>query len=167
MKRLNSLSEVEKLSKKLQRKEKTVGLVVGSFDVLHMGHLNLFRLAKKHVDFLIIGLDNDRTITNTKGKARPINNYRRRRQFLQDISTVDYTFQIEKVFKHGDEDSFAYFTKLLNKVKPTHIFTHVPCDSLWKEKKELAKSTGVKFIPDRSKHVTHSSVILTKLQSEI
>lgn len=167
MTRLNSLSDVEKLSSKLQKKGKTVGLVVGSFDVLHMGHLNLFRLAKKHVDFLVVGLDNDRTITNTKGKARPINNYKRRNQFLQDISTIDYTFQIKKVFNHGDKDSFAYFSELLRKTKPTHMFTHVPCDGLWKEKKELAKSTGVVFIPDKSKHVTHSSVILAKLQSEI
>ncbi len=167
MKILASLSEVEKLSNNYQRKKKTVGLVVGSFDVLHMGHLNLFRCAKKHADILIVGLDNDKTITNTKGKNRPINNYRRRSQFLTDLSTIDYIFRINKVFKHGDKESFIYFTRLLNKIKPTHIFTHVPSDGLWKEKKELAKSTGVKFIPDKSKFVTHSSVILKKLQSEI
>ena len=143
-----------------------VGLVTGGFDVLHMGHLNLFRLAKKHCDILIVGLDHDKTLKTTKGENRPINNYQRRSQFLSDLSTVDYIFKINKVFKHGDDTSTSYFENLYKKIKPDFVFTHTATDSLSKRRKQLAKQTGIKFIPDRSKTVTYSSTIIKKLELE-
>jgi D-beta-D-heptose 7-phosphate kinase/D-beta-D-heptose 1-phosphate adenosyltransferase len=105
MKRLSSLRETSKISLKLQNRGKSVGIVVGGFDVLHLGHINLFKVAKRHVDFLIVGLDNDETLKLTKGKNRPINNYNRRSKFLSEITLVDYIFKIPKVFKHGDRNS--------------------------------------------------------------
>ena len=129
-----------------------------------MGHINLFRLAKKHVDCLIVGLDNDQTIKNTKGKTRPINNYKRRSQFLSELSSVEYIFQIDKVFKHGDETSFKYIAELFKSISPTHMFTSIKCDDLWKEKRKLAKSLGIKFIPEKTE-VTHTSEIIKILES--
>lgn len=149
-----------------REKQVKVGLVTGGFDVLHMGHLNLFRLAKKHCDVLIVGLDHDKTLKATKGENRPINNYQRRSQFLSDLSTVDYIFKINKVFKHGDDTSTTYFENLYRKIKPNFIFTHTATDSLSKRRKELAKLSGIKFIPDKSKIVTHSSTIIKKLELE-
>lgn len=167
MKKRVSIKEAEKLSKSLQKKGKTVGLVVGSFDIIHLGHINLFRCAKRHVSVLMVGLDNDATIRKTKGKKRPINNYKRRSELLSDLITVDKIFRIGKVFKHGDKESYNYFSNLLNKIKPTHTFTHAASDSLSNERKELAKAAGVKYIPDRSKFITHSSIILKALESEL
>lgn len=66
------------LTETYKKDNKTIGLVVGSFDVCHLGHLNLFRFAKKHIDILIVGLDHDETIKQTKGSNRPINNFERR-----------------------------------------------------------------------------------------
>src|SRR3989344_7054281 len=103
MKILNSLQKVIATCKRERETGTKVGLVTGGFDVLHMGHLNLFRLAKKHCDILIVGLDHDKTLKATKGENRPINNYQRRSQFLSDLSTVDYVFKINKVFKHGED----------------------------------------------------------------
>lgn len=131
-----------------------------------MGHLNLFRLAKKHCDILIVGLDHDKTLKATKGENRPINNYRRRSQFLSDLSTVDCIFKINKVFKHGDDTSTTYFENLYKNIKPTYVFTHTATDSLSKRRKQLTKQTGIIFIPDRSKIVTYSSVIIKKLELE-
>ena len=127
-----------------------------------MGHLNLFRLAKKHSDVLVVGLDHDKTLTATKGANRPINNYNRRSQFLSDLTTVDYIFKINKVFKHGDDTSTTYFENLYKKINPTFVFTHTATDSLSKRRRQLAKQTGIKFIPDRSKTVTHSTTIIKK-----
>lgn len=60
--KVTDLGELEELASKAKSENKKVGLVVGSFDILHMGHLNLFRLAKEYVDFLIVGIDHDETI---------------------------------------------------------------------------------------------------------
>jgi len=115
---------------------------------------------------LIVGLDHDKTLKATKGENRPINNYNRRSQFLSDLSTVDYIFKINKIFKHGDDKSTVYFENLYKKINPTFVFTHTATDSLSKRRKQLAKRTGIKFIPDRSKTVTHSTTIIKKLELE-
>lgn len=166
MKILNSLQKVIAIVKSTQKTGLKVGLVTGGFDVLHMGHLNLFRLAKKHCNILIVGLDHDETLKATKGQNRPINNYKRRSQFLSDLSTVDYVFKINKVFKHGDDTSITYFESLYRKIKPNFVFTHTVTDSLSKRRKQLAKQTGIIFIPDRSKTVTYSTTIIKKLELE-
>ena len=166
MKTLNSLGKVIEIVHSTKKAGGKVGLVTGGFDVLHMGHLNLFRLAKKHCDTLIVGLDHDKTLKTSKGETRPINNYNRRSQFLSDLSTVDYIFKINKVFKHGDDTSTTYFENLYRKIKPNFVFTHTATDSLSNRRKELAKQTGIKFIPDRSKTVTHSTTIIKKLELE-
>jgi len=163
---LSSLQKVITTVKSTKKTGLEVGLVTGGFDVLHMGHLNLFRLAKKHSDILVVGLDHDKTLRATKGENRPINNYKRRSQFLSDLSTVDYIFKINKVFKHGDDKSTAYFESLYKKINPTYVFTHTATDSLSKRRKQLAKQTGITFIPDRSKTVTHSTTIIKKLELE-
>ncbi len=43
-------------------------LVFGSFDMLHKGHLDFFRQARKHGDKLIAVVARDRTIKQLKGK---------------------------------------------------------------------------------------------------
>lgn len=166
MKILNSLTEVVEVVEKAKASDHKVGLVTGGFDVLHMGHLNLFRLAKKHSDILIVGLDHDKTLKATKGENRPINNYRRRSQFLSDLSTVDYVFKINKIFKHGDISSNIFFERLYSKVNPTYVFTHTATDRLSKRRRQIAKKTGIIFIPDRSKAITTTTDILKKLQLE-
>lgn len=166
MKTLNSLRKVMEVVNSSKKAGLKVGLVTGGFDVLHMGHLNLFRLAKKHCNILVVGLDHDKTLRASKGESRPINNYKRRSQFLNDLSTVDYIFKINKVFKHGDEKSTSYFENLYRKINPTYVFTHTATDSLSERRKELAKQTGIKFIPDKSKTVTTTTDILKKLELE-
>ncbi len=166
MEKIIPLRRVINLSKQLKQKGKTVGLVLGSFDILHMGHINLFRFAKKHADILIVGLDNDKTIRKTKGKRRPVNNFKRRSEMLSEICLVDYIFQIKKIYKSGDQDSQKHIGKLLGEINPTHIFTSTKCDELWEERKRLAESLGIKFMAEKSK-VMHTSDVLKALESEM
>ena len=133
MKNITTFEGAANFSKKVQKKGKTVGLVVGSFDILHLGHINLFRYAKKHVDILIVGLDNDRTIKLVKGDNRPINNFKRRSEFLSDLRTINKIFEIDIVSHHDSEEALDSFRKLVEK-----FFQHT--FSLTK----LAIITGVK-----------------------
>ena len=51
---------------------KTIGLVQGSYDLFHLGHLRYLLKAKSLCDFLIVALDSDEKIRKRKGSGRPI-----------------------------------------------------------------------------------------------
>ena len=44
-------------------------MVFGTFDILHQGHLDLFRQAREHGDFLIAVVARDRTVEEVKGEG--------------------------------------------------------------------------------------------------
>ena len=61
----------------------------GCFDVLHRGHIELFRYARSLGDELIVGIDTDKKVKKDKGKNRPINNLHDRMFMLQSIQYID------------------------------------------------------------------------------
>jgi len=64
----------------------------GTFDVLHMGHIELFREAKKLAGpsgKVIVGTDSDQRVRELKGPTRPINNLIDRVDFLRAIKYID------------------------------------------------------------------------------
>ena len=61
----------------------------GCFDVLHRGHIELFRYAKSLGDELIVGIDTDEKVKLDKGEDRPINNVQDRIFMLQSIKYID------------------------------------------------------------------------------
>ena len=71
--------------------QKTVWLN-GTFDVLHMGHINLFRHARKLAGpegKVVVGTDSDERVRELKGPTRPINNLFDRIDFLRAIKYID------------------------------------------------------------------------------
>ena len=77
----------------------------GCFDVLHRGHLELFRFARFLGDELIVGIDTDDKVKKDKGHTRPINNLQDRMFMLQSIKYIDKvipfdsTSELEKTIK--------------------------------------------------------------------
>ena len=61
----------------------------GCFDVLHMGHIKLFRRARQMGMKVIIGVDTDERIRQAKGEGRPVNDLHNRIDFLRSIKYVD------------------------------------------------------------------------------
>lgn len=51
---------------------KKIGLVQGSWDQFHFGHLRYIKKAKESCDYLVIGVDSDAKIRKRKGKNRPL-----------------------------------------------------------------------------------------------
>ena len=52
---------------------KTV-ITFGVFDLLHFGHINLFRRAKYYGDFLIVAVQDDNNVVANKPNTKLINN---------------------------------------------------------------------------------------------
>ena len=64
----------------------------GSFDVLHTGHIKLFRIARMLAGSkgtVWVGIDDDERITSFKGPSRPINTLQDRMMFLLSIKYID------------------------------------------------------------------------------
>ena len=167
MSKATTLNAAATFSKIMQGKGKKVGLVVGSFDILHLGHTNLFYFAKKYIDYLIVGLDNDKTIKLVKGKNRPINNYKRRSELLSALETVDKVFEIRRISHHDSEEALNNYRTIVIRISPTHIFTHKLCDNHWENKQKIAKEMKIKFLFDKSKKVTNSGTIIKLISAEL
>lgn len=52
--------------------------VAGAFDLFHIGHLDFLEQAKKHGEYLIVGLHTDPVVNNYKGSNYPIMNIHER-----------------------------------------------------------------------------------------
>jgi len=61
----------------------------GCYDILHVGHIALFKYAKSLGDKLIIGIDSDKRVKELKGNGRPFNNQDDRKEMLESIRFVD------------------------------------------------------------------------------
>lgn len=63
--------------------------VNGCFDILHPGHIELFKVAKSLGDRLIVGVDEDQKVRTDKGIDRPINTLSFRKTMLESIKYID------------------------------------------------------------------------------
>ena len=79
--------------------------VNGTFDILHMGHLELLEFAKSLGDFLVVAIDSDRRVRELKGPTRPINTEYERKQMLLAIRWVDRVYVFD-----SDAELVSYIT---------------------------------------------------------
>lgn len=66
-----------------------IAAVTGCFDILHIGHLRLIKFAAQNVDFVLVGLNSDKSIKLLKGERRPINNELDRKELLESIKYIN------------------------------------------------------------------------------
>jgi D-beta-D-heptose 7-phosphate kinase/D-beta-D-heptose 1-phosphate adenosyltransferase len=84
---LNNLTPVRA---RLRRQGKTVVFTNGCFDLIHAGHIRLFRFAKRRGDVLIVALNSDASIRKLKGPSRPVFPLRERLEILSAVADIDY-----------------------------------------------------------------------------
>ncbi|MDD4294999.1 MAG: adenylyltransferase/cytidyltransferase family protein [Candidatus Omnitrophica bacterium] len=73
---------------------KTIGKKIvftnGCFDIIHAGHIKVFREAKAKGDVLVVGLNSDISIQSIKGNKRPIIEQSARAEVIEALDMVDY-----------------------------------------------------------------------------
>jgi len=80
---------------------KKVVFTNGCFDILHQGHVRYLSEAKNCGDYLVVGLNSDRSVRNIKGKNRPLMSEGARAELLAALCFVD------GVVIFDDEDPLA------------------------------------------------------------
>ncbi|MEL7477640.1 MAG: D-glycero-beta-D-manno-heptose 1-phosphate adenylyltransferase, partial [Pseudomonadota bacterium] len=94
-----------------QRGEKIV-FTNGCFDILHAGHVRYLAQAKARGDKLVVGLNNDASISRLKGPERPINPLDERATVIGALASVDWVIPFGAVEENDTP------VKLIEQVKP-------------------------------------------------
>jgi D-glycero-beta-D-manno-heptose 1-phosphate adenylyltransferase len=76
-------------SRKLHRAGKIVVFANGAFDLLHVGHVRYLEAARREGDFLVVGVNSDRSVRESKGAGRPILPEGERAEIVAGMRCVD------------------------------------------------------------------------------
>jgi len=153
--------------KKLTDAHKALGhkivCTVGSWDMLHIGHLRYLIKAKKQGDILVVGADSDRAIKlYKKNKLRPIIPQEERMEMLMYQDCIDYVTLVDDV---DDNGNWQY--KLLKTITPD-VFV-ATTDSYPKKQiadiKRLVKKVIV--LPRQGESTSTSQIIENNIKSYI
>jgi rfaE bifunctional protein nucleotidyltransferase chain/domain len=68
---------------------KTIVFTNGVFDLIHVGHLRYLQRARALGDWLIVGLNSDRSVRAIKGPGRPITPENERAEIVVALACVD------------------------------------------------------------------------------
>lgn len=73
-----------------------IGLTFGTFDLLHVGHINILERTKKLCDYLVVGVSTDDLSLAKKG-VRPVYSQDERLKIVGSLRVVDYVFLEESL----------------------------------------------------------------------
>lgn len=82
------------------------GFTVGSFDLLHMGHIMMLEDCKTVCDYLIVGVQSDPTIDRPDSKNKPVQSLDERVKQISALKVVDEVFVY-----HTEADLYDYCLK--------------------------------------------------------
>jgi D-beta-D-heptose 7-phosphate kinase/D-beta-D-heptose 1-phosphate adenosyltransferase len=87
------LRDDTRLFAELQRHRESGKRIVftnGCFDLIHLGHIEYFRFAKKQGDLLVVAVNTDASIKRLKGDKRPLVGEDDRVSVLEELESIDY-----------------------------------------------------------------------------
>lgn len=102
---LNSLTTVSKIIqlsalkveiKKYRDVGKKIVMTNGCFDILHPGHITLLEEARALGDYLIVAVNDDKSVQRLKGDLRPINDLSVRMRMLAALECVNWVVSFEE-----------------------------------------------------------------------
>lgn len=129
-------------------------VTIGSWDLLHIGHVRYLIKAKSHGDFLVVGVDTDRAIKLYKGPLRPVVPQDERCEMLTYQTPVDLVTLVDDVNKKGE---WQY--GLVSALKPD-VFVAVQDSYPESQLAELRKHAGkVIVLPRQAKNTSTSRMI--------
>ena len=136
---------------------KVVGYTTGVFDLFHIGHLRLLKRAKRHCDYLIVGVSTDDFVKSYKHKTPVIPLSDR----LEIVSSVKY---VDEVVVQTSRDKKSQFHDICYDI--LFVGDDWKGDPVWKDLEAYLARFGANI--QYFKYTDHvSSTKLTKLLQSI
>jgi rfaE bifunctional protein nucleotidyltransferase chain/domain len=88
-KKIYNLNDLLHMLAQLRMPGKKVSFTNGCFDILHRGHIASLSQAAAEADYLVVGLNSDRSAGKLKGAGRPVNDEQSRALLLASLLIVD------------------------------------------------------------------------------
>lgn len=129
-------------------------VTIGTWDMLHIGHVRYLIKAKSHGDILVVGYDTDRAVKLYKGELRPIIPEDERAEMLTYQSCVNFATPVDDIDKHG---KWGY--DLIRKIKPD-IFVAVEDSYPKKQLQEIRKYCKEIIVLPRQAEKTSTSKVI-------
>lgn len=119
---------------------KIIGYTQGTFDLFHIGHLNLIKHAKEHCDYLIVGVNSDALVENYKNK-HTVTGEQERAEIILGMSVVDECHVVNTLDKKDAYSKFHFNT--------IFIGDDWKGNARWEQTRMEMKAIGVdvKFLP--------------------
>lgn len=135
---------------------------IGSWDMLHIGHLRYLHAVKSRGDILVVGVDSDRGIKLYKGPLRPIIPEGERMEMLSYQDCVDY------IVLTNDIDEKGNWQYDILKTLPIDEFTAVAGSSYSDEqKKEIQKYCKLHILPRQAEQTSSTDIIQNVLKNHL
>lgn len=129
-----------------------ISLVMGSFDILHLGHIRLLKYARTLNKEVIALLMTDDFIKIIKGESRPINNFSDRKQQLIELGLVDSVIPIDQF------DCSEY----VRTIKPKHVVLGIDYKDIDCPSKVVCQQMGIEWCLFDSGYGLHTTDILNQ-----
>ena len=88
--KISTVDDLALRGRELKVAGKRIVFTNGCFDILHAGHIELFRKARLLGDVLVVAINSDSSVRRIKGEKRPIFNERERSEILAALEVVDF-----------------------------------------------------------------------------
>ena len=156
---INLLSNQRFLSAETGDDVKTIALVGGCFDFIHLGHIRFLKEAKKHGNYLLVALESDENVSRRKGDSRPIHTQQQRKEMLESLSFVDEVLPLPTMTTHEE------YNDLVKRINPS-VIAVTEGDMFLENKQKQANAVGAKLVVIPKLHTPSTSQLAKLLNIE-
>ena len=91
-----SKTQAKQVINKWKSENKSIVFTNGCFDIIHRGHIEYLKQSKELGDYLIVGLNSDKSVERLKGETRPYQTESDRAEILNSFRFVDIVIIFEE-----------------------------------------------------------------------
>lgn len=133
--------------------DKKIVLTSGTFDLLHVGHLEYLNKVKSYGDIVVVMISGDARVKARKGPSRPIIPEADRMEMLDTLKIVDYVFIDPSKWVSGQID--PVHAKIVAQLQPDMYVT----DGEDIRFSKVMNASKQSILPRSSKQVSTSYII--------